>query len=185
MGRGGRGGRGRGRGGRGGGGRGNGGRGNGGGDGGGRGKMSKVDRKAGRRQRQQQAESKKAADEDAYFRKCQIEAKNQKKSGNKAKLAKDETSKELEEKLFGRQMVVGINFGKYNDIKVDVKLPNNSKEEAVSMDDFSKLKHLTPRLQKNIELMNYTQPTPIQKNAIPLAMAGQDLMCCAQTGSGM
>ncbi|OEU09324.1 DEAD-domain-containing protein, partial [Fragilariopsis cylindrus CCMP1102] len=37
----------------------------------------------------------------------------------------------------------------------------------------------------NIKLMNYIKPTPIQKYAIPLALIQKDdLMCCAQTGSG-
>ena len=81
-------------------------------------------------------------------------------------------------------MVKGINFEKYNEIKVEVKVPGN-KEVGSPMEDFSNLKHLTPELKKNIELMKYSQPTPIQKNAIPQAMAGEDLMCCAQTGSGM
>ena len=181
----GRGGRGRGgRGGRGRGGRGRGeGRGGRGGEGrGGRGR-GKAERKEKRRQRQQEAEAKKAADEDAYFRQCQIEAKKQKESGNKAKLAKDDTSKEREEELFGKQMVTGINFEKYNEIKVDVKVPNK-KKIGKPMENFANLKHLTPQLKKNIELMKYSQPTPIQKNAIPQAMAGEDLMCCAQTGSG-
>jgi len=30
----------------------------------------------------------------------------------------------------------------------------------------------------------YTDPTPIQERAIPEALAGRDLMCCAQTGTG-
>jgi hypothetical protein len=34
-----------------------------------------------------------------------------------------------------------------------------------------------------IKLMKYTNPTPIQKHAIPLGMAEVDLMCCAQTVS--
>ena len=32
--------------------------------------------------------------------------------------------------------------------------------------------------------MNYSRPTPIQRHSVPLASAGEDLMCCAQTGSG-
>lgn len=43
---------------------------------------------------------------------------------------------------------------------------------------------LSPFLLRNIDKSGYTQPTPIQKNAIPIIMAGRDLMGCAQTGSG-
>jgi ATP-dependent RNA helicase RhlE len=32
--------------------------------------------------------------------------------------------------------------------------------------------------------LGFTRPTPIQADAIPLAMAGQDLLACAMTGSG-
>merc|ERR1719162_2889918 len=39
-------------------------------------------------------------------------------------------------------------------------------------------------LKRNIERMRYQLPTPIQKHSIPLAVSKQDLMCCAQTGSG-
>ena len=30
----------------------------------------------------------------------------------------------------------------------------------------------------------YTEPTPIQQQAIPAVLAGRDLMACAQTGTG-
>ena len=140
--------------------------------------MSREERKAGRRQKQLDAMAKKAAEEDAYFRECQIQAQK-----NKPKLSKDDTKREDE--LFGKQMVKGINFEKYNQIKVEVKVPKSHKDAVAPMEDFSKLPHLTPQLKKNIQLMKYTHPTPIQKNAIPQAMGGEDLMCCAQTGSGM
>lgn len=125
--------------------------------------------------------NKKAQDEDTYFRSCQKEASNGKHLDN----WKDSTSKKRETELFGKQIVKGINFDKYNDIQVQVKLPESQNGGEVKlMEDFSKLEHLTAQLQQNIHSMKYTSPTPIQKNAIPYAMAGHDLMCCAQTGSG-
>ncbi|TAK11219.1 MAG: DEAD/DEAH box helicase [Anaerolineae bacterium] len=43
---------------------------------------------------------------------------------------------------------------------------------------------LDPRLQAGIQRAGYTVPTPIQKQAIPAAMAGQDIIGTAQTGTG-
>lgn len=39
-------------------------------------------------------------------------------------------------------------------------------------------------LKKNILRCKYVKPTPVQRHAIPIAVAGRDLMACAQTGSG-
>jgi ATP-dependent RNA helicase RhlE len=44
--------------------------------------------------------------------------------------------------------------------------------------------HLHPDLLKGIRELGFTRPTPIQTEAIPPAMAGRDLLACAQTGSG-
>lgn len=43
---------------------------------------------------------------------------------------------------------------------------------------------MTSIIRSNIELANYTKPTPVQKNAIPVILGKRDLMACAQTGSG-
>ena len=43
---------------------------------------------------------------------------------------------------------------------------------------------LDARLLAAVRDMGYTQPTPIQEQAIPLALAGKDLVACAQTGTG-
>jgi superfamily II DNA/RNA helicase len=43
---------------------------------------------------------------------------------------------------------------------------------------------LHPSILKAIEACGYTNPTPIQEQAIPVVMAGHDLMATAQTGTG-
>jgi len=43
---------------------------------------------------------------------------------------------------------------------------------------------LSPTILKAIAACGYTTPTPIQKQAIPLALAGKDLIGSAQTGTG-
>jgi superfamily II DNA/RNA helicase len=48
---------------------------------------------------------------------------------------------------------------------------------------FSDLQLIEPIL-KAVKLCGYTTPTPIQKQAIPKALAGQDLIATAQTGTG-
>ena len=48
---------------------------------------------------------------------------------------------------------------------------------------FSALK-LHPNLQKSIRELGFTRPTPVQADAIPPALAGRDVLACAQTGSG-
>ncbi len=41
-----------------------------------------------------------------------------------------------------------------------------------------------PALQEGLDAMGFDQPTPIQEKAIPVIMAGKDLIACAQTGTG-
>ena len=43
---------------------------------------------------------------------------------------------------------------------------------------------LHKQLHKAIEQLGFVQPTPVQEQAIPPALEGQDLMVCAETGSG-
>lgn len=44
--------------------------------------------------------------------------------------------------------------------------------------------HLTEPLLKALSEEGYTEPTPIQAQAIPIVLKGRDLMGCAQTGTG-
>jgi ATP-dependent RNA helicase RhlE len=48
---------------------------------------------------------------------------------------------------------------------------------------FSPLK-LHPDLLKGIKELGFVRPTPIQAEAVPPALAGQDVLACAMTGSG-
>lgn len=41
-----------------------------------------------------------------------------------------------------------------------------------------------PRLAQNVQMMQYSKLTPVQKYSIPVCLASRDLMACAQTGSG-
>lgn len=43
---------------------------------------------------------------------------------------------------------------------------------------------LDPRLQAGVRAMGFTQPTPIQAATIPAALAGQDILGSAETGTG-
>lgn len=49
--------------------------------------------------------------------------------------------------------------------------------------NFEQLEVIAPIL-KALQSEGYTQPTPIQQQAIPVALRGKDLLACAQTGTG-
>ncbi|HEX8491278.1 MAG TPA: DEAD/DEAH box helicase [Pyrinomonadaceae bacterium] len=49
--------------------------------------------------------------------------------------------------------------------------------------NFSQL-GLTDALARRCESLGYTEPTPIQKEAIPVVLGGEDLIGCAETGTG-
>jgi superfamily II DNA/RNA helicase len=44
--------------------------------------------------------------------------------------------------------------------------------------------HFEESLMEGLRAMNFEKPTPIQQQAIPLIMAGKDVIACAQTGTG-
>lgn len=54
---------------------------------------------------------------------------------------------------------------------------------AITTHTFSELGLIQPLLRA-VAAENYTEPTPIQVQAIPHLLAGRDLLGCAQTGSG-
>jgi superfamily II DNA/RNA helicase len=85
----------------------------------------------------------------------------------------------LEAQLFSSRPS-GINFDKYDDIPVET---SGSGEIPAGIEHFMDA-NLGEIMKNNLELANYSKPTPVQKNSIPIVTSRRDLMACAQTGSG-
>lgn len=83
------------------------------------------------------------------------------------------------EQMFGDQENTGINFDAYEDIPVETSGDN----VPAPVNTFLEI-DLGEALNQNIKRCKYVRPTPVQKYAIPISLAGRDLMACAQTGSG-
>lgn len=76
----------------------------------------------------------------------------------------------------------GINFGDYDNIPVERR--GCPEAEVPACTSFSEMEGLPEFLMRNVERCSYDVPTPVQKHAMPLGMAGRDVMACSQTGSG-
>ncbi len=92
--------------------------------------------------------------------------------------AQDAQIKAESDAVFGAENT-GINFDAYEDIPVET----SGNDVPKHVDSFDELP-LGDALVANIRRCKYTKPTPVQKYAIPIGMAGRDMMACAQTGSG-
>ncbi|CAI0402444.1 unnamed protein product [Linum tenue] len=77
------------------------------------------------------------------------------------------------------QETTGINFDAYEDIPVEASGDN----VPPPVNTFAEI-DLGEAVNANIRKCKYVRPTPVQRNAIPILLAGRDLMACAQTGSG-
>lgn len=73
----------------------------------------------------------------------------------------------------------GINFDAYEDIPVETSGDN----VPPPVETFAQI-DLGDALNQNIKRCKFVKPTPVQRHAIPISLAGRDLMACAQTGSG-
>lgn len=98
---------------------------------------------------------------------------------NKIKISKPEPENENENEN-EKENLTAINFDAYEDIPVEVIGSDIPKPVST----FTEI-DLGQALNNNIKnKCKYVKPTPIQRHAIPVALAGRDLMACAQTGSG-
>ncbi|CAH8385375.1 unnamed protein product [Eruca vesicaria subsp. sativa] len=80
---------------------------------------------------------------------------------------------------FTEQDNTGINFDAYEDIPIETSGDN----VPPAVNTFAEI-DLGEALNLNIRRCKYVKPTPVQRHAIPILLAGRDLMACAQTGSG-
>ncbi|KAF6260245.1 DEAD-domain-containing protein [Scenedesmus sp. NREL 46B-D3] len=80
--------------------------------------------------------------------------------------------------VFGQENT-GINFDAYEDIPVEA----SGRDCPPHADSFEEL-DLGDIIANNVRRCKYTKPTPVQRYAIPIGLAGRDIMACAQTGSG-
>ncbi|ERN00392.1 hypothetical protein AMTRI_Chr05g71930 [Amborella trichopoda] len=96
---------------------------------------------------------------------------------------KETRGREREPNPFEKESVdnenTGINFDAYEDIPVETTGEN----VPPPVNTFAEI-DLVEALNQNIRRCNYVKPTPVQRHAIPICLAGRDLMACAQTGSG-
>ncbi|KAH7657596.1 ATP-dependent RNA helicase DDX5/DBP2 protein [Dioscorea alata] len=68
-------------------------------------------------------------------------------------------------------------------LNVDVTVATDSPPAPAPVESFTDM-GLHSSIMKDIALHEYTRPTPIQAQAMPVALSGRDLLGCAETGSG-
>ncbi|KAM0933609.1 putative RNA helicase [Dioscorea sansibarensis] len=68
-------------------------------------------------------------------------------------------------------------------LNVDVTVAADSPLAPAPVESFTDM-CLHSSIMKDIALHDYTRPTPIQAQAMPVAISGRDLLGCAETGSG-
>ena len=81
----------------------------------------------------------------------------------------------------------GEHFELYNSVEVQVSGEGSEslpKHLDTFEDLFSRFDNVPKQLEENLKLLKFQYPTPVQKYAVIAGLAGRDVMCCAQTGSG-
>lgn len=99
---------------------------------------------------------------------------------------RDDRFWDMEEKVLFKTSHVskGIDFSKYDDIKVDVQGGKGDEEPIATFQDACDRFKLPDELTESIKRCGYEVPTPVQKYSIPAVLGGSDVMVAAQTGSG-
>ncbi|KAF3930224.1 hypothetical protein ABW20_dc0103865 [Dactylellina cionopaga] len=93
--------------------------------------------------------------------------------------------KTLEKLIFGEDHIVPqLVNGSFQGIgTIEISWYNTGEWDPPKLNKFNQMA-LHPVIQENLELSHYTIPTPIQRACIPTILRGNDIIACAQTGSG-
>jgi len=73
--------------------------------------------------------------------------------------------------------------GEEEDLRRELELSVQGSSVPAPVISFSMLR-LPPQLQRELDSAGFDSPTPVQCQAMPVALAGRDLICLARTGSG-
>ncbi|CAF0909513.1 unnamed protein product [Rotaria sordida] len=84
-----------------------------------------------------------------------------------------------EDGIFGEAVTRGENFGKYH--QTHVKCTPSDKVKPIELYEEA---NLATQILSNIRRANFEEPTAIQRYTIPCIRQQDDIMACAQTGSG-
>lgn len=81
--------------------------------------------------------------------------------------------------IFGEAVSKGENFGKYH--RTQVRCTPEGKVKPIELYEEA---NLGTQILSNIRRAHFEEPTTIQRYALPCIRQHDDLMACAQTGSG-
>lgn len=133
------------------------------------------------RQFQEASAQKKAMSDTQYF----WDLVNRNQTNGFPSMNSKRVNKSHEEKLLFGKKTETTEHG-FIDDNIPVERSGPRSAEIPVLQSFNELDGKVPQFMMNcIKLMGYEKPTPIQKHAVPLGLAGVDLMCCAQTVSGL
>lgn len=139
--------------------------------------VNRNERKAQNRQFQEASSYRKACGDTQYF----WDMVNRNRGPYGAAPARKPVNLAQEEKALFSKSVESAEHG-FIDDNIPVERSGPRANEIPVLSSFTELEgQVPPFITHAIQLMGYATPTPIQKHAVPLGLAGVDLMCCAQT----
>jgi hypothetical protein len=137
------------------------------------------DRKANNRQFQEASSLRKATNDTQFF--WDMVNRSGVLYGAQPAPRKNVNKAQEERLLFGKLKESAVEASSIDD-NIPVERSGPQADQIPVLNVFSELEEQVPAfISHNISLMRYANPTPIQKHAVPLGLAGVDLMCCAQT----